>query len=329
MSRHGAATSKTRRRQPSLRRSRSPLAQICRSRRQIFERLREQIETESVAWDVLTLPAEDALAFAREGLLEPIDFAVVDKSQIVPDVVLQHGVGAAFFSTVIVYPAAVPTPPANWAEFWTFAERESEDDPIAPEDLRTLRRSPVGTLEFALLADGVAKDAIYPIDLERAFASLDRVRDHVIAWYEDGKQPIELIMAEQVGMASAWNVRSWQLGLTTSIGTQWNGGMLSADIWVVPKGAQNRDVAMDFINYATRAIPSANFARLVPYGPVNVDSSALLDPERLEDMPTAPDNFASQFVQNWVWWADNVDAVTARFEDWLLTDAISSPEAEE
>ncbi|MDQ2682006.1 MAG: extracellular solute-binding protein [Chloroflexota bacterium] len=293
-----------------------------------LERLREQIESESVAWDVLTLPAEDALFFAREGLLEPIDFNVVDRTQIIPEVVQQHGDGAAFFSTVIVYPASRATPPASWADFWTFPARESEDEPIAPEDLRALRRSPIGTLEFALLADGVAIDKIYPIDLERAFASLDRIRDHVISWYEDGKQPVELIMAEQIGMASAWNVRAWQLGVTTEIGTQWNGGMLSADIWVVPRGAPNADIAMDFINFCTRPIPSANFARLVPFGPVNIEAAALLDPARLEEMPTAPENFDSQFIQNWVWWADNGEAITERFEDWLLTEEPASPEAE-
>lgn len=293
-----------------------------------IERLREQIDSESVAWDVLTLPAEDALAFARANLLEPIDFAVVDKTPIIPDVVLQHGVGAAFFSTVIVYPAAMPTPPTGWADFWTVPARDSDDDAIDPKDMRTLRRNPIGTLEFALLADGVAIDKIYPIDVERAFASLDRIRDHVITWYEDGKQPIELILAEQVGMASAWNVRSWQLGVTTEIGTQWNGGMLSADMWVVPKGAPNADVAMDFINFCTRPIPSANFARLVPYGPVNVEAAALLDPDRLKEMPTAPENLASQFVQNWVWWADNGEAITERFEDWLLTERPGSPAAD-
>ena len=79
---------------------------------------------------------------------------------------------------------------------------------------------------------------------------------------------------------------------------------------------------------ATRAIPSANFSRLVPFGPVNLEAPPLLDPERLKEMPSAPENFAVQFIQNWVWWADNVDAVTQRFEDWLLTKPESSPEAE-
>ena len=290
-------------------------------------RLKEQVDAEDVSWDVLTLPADDALALARTGYLEPIDFAVVDKSPLVPEIVLQHAVGEAFYSTVIVYPGDSPKPPAGWTDFWSVTARESPGDPILPEDVRTLRRSPVGTLEFALLADGVLMGELYPLDLERAFASLDRIRDYVIAWYEDGKQPIELVVADQVAMASAWNVRAWQLGVTTEIGTQWNGGMLTADMWVIPRGAPNREIAMDFINFSTRAIPSANFARLVPFGPVNQEASALLDPDRLREMPTAPQNFESQFIQNWAWWADNGVAVTERFEDWLLTEVPASPEA--
>jgi putative spermidine/putrescine transport system substrate-binding protein len=291
-------------------------------------RLKEQVDSEDVSWDVLTVPADTALALARTGYLEPIDFAVVDKTPLVPEVVLQYAVGEGFYSTVIVYRADNPAPPRGWTDFWTFSERESPDDPIPPQDLRTLPRNPVGTLEFALLADGVPVEQLYPLDLERAFASLDRIRDYVVAWYEDGKQPIELLVADQVAMGSAWNVRAWQLGVTTEVGTQWNGGMLSADMWVVPKGAPNKDIAMDFINFSTRAIPSANFSRLVPYGPVNLEAPPLLDPERLKQMPTAPENFSSQFIQNWVWWADNLDAVTARFEDWLLSKPESSPEAQ-
>lgn len=292
-----------------------------------LDRFREQVDAEDVTWDVLALPAEDALTLARTNYLEPIDFDVVVKTSLVPEIVLQYSVGAAFFSTIIAYPADRQTPPRDWREFWNVSPLESPDSEVRPEDLRTLRRSPVGTLEFALLADGVTMADLYPLDLERAFASLDRIRGYVIDWYEDGKQPIELIVADQVAMASAWNVRAWQLGVTTEIGTQWNGGMLSADMWAVPRGAPNKDLAMDYINFATRAIPSANFARLVPFGPVNQESSALLDPERLKVMPTAPEHFDSQFIQNWAWWADNGEAITLRFEDWLLTEPPTSPEA--
>ena len=291
------------------------------------ERLIEQVDTEEVNWDVLTLPAERALELARAGYLEAIDFTVVDQTALVSEIVQQYSVGAAFYSTVIAYRADRENPPAGWADFWSVPDPVQPEEPIPPEHLRALRRSPVGTLEFALLADGVPIDGLYPLDIERSFASLDRIRSNVVVWYEDGKQPIELLLAEQVGMASAWNTRAWQLGVMTEIETQWQGGMLTADMWVVPRGAPNADVAMDFINFATRALPSANFARLVPFGPVNQSAFELLDEERLTVMPNSPQNRTEQFIQNWAWWADNGEAVAQRFEDWLLTEPEASPES--
>jgi putative spermidine/putrescine transport system substrate-binding protein len=132
-------------------------------------------------------------------------------------------------------------------------------------------------------------------------------------------------------MASAWNTRIWELDLAESVRVQWFGGMLSADSWVVPKGAPNADIAMDFVNFATRAVPSANFGRLVPFGPVNKDALSLLRPDRAAVLPSAPANKAVQFVQNWNYWADNRDALTTRFEDWLQTkpEQSASPTVQE
>lgn len=281
-----------------------------------MDRLRLQVDDAEVSWDLLAIPAEDALTLSREAYLEAIDYTVVEKSVILPEVTLQYGVGAAFFSTVITYQRA-DSAPSGWPAFWNVTPVEGDALPD-PVQARALRRSPVGTLEFALLADGVPLSDLYPIDLERAFASLDKIRGNVLVWYEDSKQPVELLIAGQVAMASAWNVRPWQLGVSGDIGVQWNGGMLSADVWVIPKGAPNGDVAMDFINFATRSVPAANLSRLVPYGPVNPNALSLLRPDRLRELPTSPTNLGRQFVQNWLWWADNIEDVTLRFEDWLL-----------
>ncbi|MCC6790195.1 MAG: extracellular solute-binding protein [Thermomicrobiales bacterium] len=293
------------------------------------DRMREQVDQDSVSWDVLTYPMEDVLSLSRDGYLEPINYTVVDKTPLIPEIALQYGVGAAFFSTVIIYPPNSSNVPQSWVDFWDvppFVEGEDRD----PLTMRALRHTPVGTLEFALLADGVGTAELYPLDVERAFASLDRIRDHIAVWYEDGKQPVELVIAGQVGMASAWNVRPWQLGVENEVRMQWYGGMLSAEAWVVPKGAPNRDVAMDFINYATRAVPQANFGRLVPFGLVNPDAFSLLIKERADMLPSSPVNRSVQFVQNWNWWADNLEALTQRFNDWLLSspDESSTPESE-
>ncbi len=184
-----------------------------------------------------------------------------------------------------------------------------------------------GTLEFALLADGVAIDELYPLDVERAFAKLETIRDATL-FYEDSKQPVELVRTGQVGLASAWTVRTNLPEAASLVKPQWNQGMVAADAWIAPRGSQNADVAMNFINYATRAVPTANFTRLQPFGPVNKDALALLRPDIISSLPNAPENLRSQFFENWSYWRDLRESLTVQFEDWLLNPP-STPQADD
>lgn len=289
--------------------------------------LRDQVESEEVIWDVMTVPMETMIRLARENILEPMNYDVVDRTPLYPDIALEHGVGVAYFSATMIYSVDSTNIPQDWTSFWDVAPAP-EDGDIPTEDLRCLRRYPIGTLEFALLADGVPMEELYPLDTERAFASLDRIRDYVLVWWQESKEPAELIAAEAVAIASSWNVRIPQLDLTDVVRINWYQGMLSADAWIVPRGAPNQDVAFDFINFATRAVPQANFSLLVPYGPVNIDSFALIRNDRLATLPSAPGNKPLQFVEDWSYWADHEEELTLAFEDWILSPD-GTPEAEE
>jgi putative spermidine/putrescine transport system substrate-binding protein len=280
--------------------------------------LRDQVDSEDVIWDVMTVPMEQMVRLARDNVLEPMNYDVVDRTPLYQDIALEYGVGVAYFSNTMIYPFDSSDIPQDWSSFWDVAPVVEGED-IPTEDLRCLRRHPIGTLEFALLADGVPIEELYPIDTERAFASLDKIRDNVLVWWQESKEPAELVAAEAVAIASSWNVRIPQLNLTDVVRINWYQGMLSADAWIVPRGAQNQDVAFDFINYATRAIPQANFSLLVPYGPVNVDSFPLIRNDRLAILPSSPGNKPLQFVENWSYWAEYEDRLTAEFEAWLLS----------
>lgn len=273
-------------------------------------RLRKQVDSAAVSWDVVDVPTDQVLPLSRKNYLSAIDYKVVDRTALFTDLLMQYGVGIGYFSTVIVYRAGAEKVPSGWQDFW---------DVAALPGLRALDgRSPVGNLEFALLADGVRLSELYPLDVGRAFESLDRIRPHVAIWYQDGKQPAELVASEQIAMGSSWNVRADSPDVRSVVSLQWNGGMLAGDSWVIPRGAPNADVAMDFINYATRAVPSANFSRLFPFGPINKDAFPLIAPERVALLPNAESNRALQFVEGFNWWADNADTLSDRFEDWLL-----------
>jgi putative spermidine/putrescine transport system substrate-binding protein len=278
--------------------------------------LRDQVESEDVAWDVLTVPMEQMVRLARDNILTPMNYDVVDRTPLYPDIALEYGVGVAYFSATMIYGAGSSNAPQDWSSFWNVGQATPDAD-IPVENLRCLRRYPIGTLEFALLADGVPIDELYPLDVDRAFASLDKIRDNVLVWWQESKEPAELIAAEAVAMASCWNVRIPQLDLTDEVRINWYEGMLSADAWIVPRGAQNTDVAFDFINFATRAVPQANFALLVPYGPVNIDAFPLIRDDRVAMLPSSPGNKPLQFVENWSYWAEYEERLTARFEEWI------------
>jgi len=282
--------------------------------REGFGGLIDQVESGEPVWDVLLVPAEEVLPLAGNGYLEAIDYNVVDPTALYAELMFQHGVGARMYSTTIVSPSTAVDPPEDWAAFW---------DVGANSGTRALRRSPIGTLEFALLADGVPATDLYPLDIPRAFVMMDRIRNATI-FYEDSKQPVEFVRTGQVDVASAWNVRTDLADVMSLVTPQWNGGMLSADSWIIPRGAPNRDVGMSFINFATRAVPTANFSRLQSFGPVNQDALALLRPDIVERLPNAPQHLAVQFFQNWGFWAEFRESLTVRFDDWLL-NPIATP----
>jgi putative spermidine/putrescine transport system substrate-binding protein len=273
--------------------------------------LRRQVTAGEIRWDVCDVLLDDVLPLANVGAVEPLDYNVIQSLGIYPDVRLDHGVGSSYFSTVLAYrtdrwPEAAP--PAGWQDFWN-----QETYP----GTRGLHRDPQSTLEFALLSDGVELDDLYPLDVERALARLESIVPNMVLWWEQGAQPTQMMSTGDLDMVGAWNSRVDRIrqdGALVEI--QWNGGALSGDAWVIPRDAPNRDVAMDFINFATRPEVMAAFATLVPFGPVNRFAFDLLTTEAAARLPSYPGHKQQQFTVNFEWWFRHREAVQERFNDW-------------
>lgn len=285
--------------------------------REGVESVRSQVESGNIQWDVMLMPSNQVLELSNLGVLAAIDYDIVNGDSLYPELLMQHGVGAMLYSTTMVYSVSAETPPESWADFW---------DLSLFDGTRALRRTPVGTLEFALLADGVPKEELYPLDVERAFAVLESIRSDDTLFYEDSKQPVELVRTGQVGLASAWTVRTTLPDVASLVHPQWKGGMISADAWVSPRGSENNDVAMSFINYATRAVPTANFSGRQPFGPVNKDALALMREDIVASLPNSPEHLEVQFFENWSYWRDKRESLVARFEEWFVKPPEATPE---
>lgn len=274
--------------------------------------LRRQVETDDVIWDVSDVLLEDVRPLANLGAIEELDYNVISTDGIFDDVRMDHGLGSAYFSTLLAYQLDrwpdLP-PPGGWADFWNLDRYPGT---------RGLHQQPQTTLEFALLADGVPLDELYPLDVDRAFAMLDRIRDAVTLWWEQGAQPAQILNSGDLDMVAAWHSRVERVRLDGApVGITWNGGALSGDAWVIPRGSRNREIAMDFINFATRPEVCAAFAMLVPFGPVNRNAFEYIPQEVAELLPSYPPHKEVQFAVDFEWWFNYREEVEERFDNWL------------
>ncbi|MCD6028195.1 MAG: transporter substrate-binding protein, partial [Thermomicrobiales bacterium] len=174
-------------------------------------------------------------------------------------------------------------------------------------------------LEAALIADGVSKDEVYPIDIERAYASLAKIKPNVVRFWEAGAQPAQMLTDNEAQMVHSWNGRTHaiiQEGAPVAV--QWNEAMLATDVWAIPKGAANAENAQKFAAFITLPVSQARLSYLIPYGSVNSASVELMTEEQLESLPTAPAYLEKMFIRNIDWWVENREAVLDRWNEWIL-----------
>ena len=157
------------------------------------------------------------------------------------------------------------------------------------------------------------------MDIDAAFASLARIKPNVDKWWSAGAQPAQLLNDNEVVMATAWNGRIYAIQQTgAKVAAVWKDGLLRTDAWAIPKGAANRANAQKFAAFITMAVPQARISYLIPYGFVNAKAAALIPPDRLPLLPTAPDTLKTMLIYNTQWWADNRDTVLGRWNKFLL-----------
>lgn len=278
-------------------------------------KLRAMVETGNVEWDVMLSSRTTILRLSGIGdYFEPLDYSLVDVDNI-PEVFRDPlGLDTLAFAHTIAYRTDVLADgPTGWVDFW------DTDKFPGPRTLPTGIGSGIPPLVGALIADGVAPADIYPIDVDRAFASLDKIKSKIVKWWDTEAMPIQMLVDREVDMAVAANGRLVQLqreGVQAKI--VWDGGNLTNNAWVIPKGASNASNAMKFIAFATLPVSQARASMLVPYGFVNQKAADYLSAEVLAQLPTSPGNFEKLVPYDYSWWLQNKADVERRWTEWVL-----------
>ncbi|MNT30355.1 Spermidine/putrescine-binding periplasmic protein precursor [compost metagenome] len=172
-------------------------------------------------------------------------------------------------------------------------------------------------LEIALVADGVEPSKLYPLDVERAFKALDRIKPHVRKWTETTPETISLVLNNEVDFSYSFVTRvipSQQAG--NSIDIPLTQTVNATEYLAVPKGTKNREAAMRYLAFVLRPDRQAEFSNRMFFSPNNKDAQPLVEESTKKFLPdmASPANI----VINDVWWSENFEALQKRFTGWLL-----------
>lgn len=278
-----------------------------------FAKLAAQVQTGVYEFDVTTLGAGELIRANDADLVAPVEGSTLDSSKLWDGAVFMNGVGFDCFATVIAHRKdKFPNGgPQNWQEFW-----DVEKFPGS----RSLQRYAARILPIALLADGVPMDKLYPLDIDRAFKSLDRIKPHIRVWWTAGAQSQQILRDGEVDLIGMWQGRCFELvqqGVPVSM--TWNQAEIDKGYWVVAKGTPRSDIAWQFIESASSPERQAGFAKAALSSPLNPKAFEFIDAEAAQYMPTAPQNYPMTFEQDIANFGADLEETTHRFEEWLTS----------
>ncbi|RWP56309.1 ABC transporter substrate-binding protein [Mesorhizobium sp.] len=283
-------------------------------------------QTKNVTVDIVVIGIGDIGAAVRKDLVEQIDYSIYNKGELdgISDAFKHpYAVASSVYSFNMVYNTKTYPPskprPTSWSEFW-----DAEKFP----GLRVMRsgESGEGPWEEALLADGVPADKLYPLDIDRVFASLDKIKPHVRKWWATGSEIQQILHDGAADLAHSFDGRAQLLidqGAPVEINR--NQAKLTFDYWVISKGSPNAKNAQKFLEFATRANNQANFSKLFSLGPSNLNAFKLIPDNIARKLASHPDYKANSIPRNAQWYSEigadgltNQQRFAERWKEWSL-----------
>jgi putative spermidine/putrescine transport system substrate-binding protein len=261
-------------------------------------------------WDIAELDGFQAIQLFDEGLLaESPEW--VTKCDLVPEKYRAHAPGLYAYSMIQGYKddAFSGAKPETWADFFDVKKFPGK---------RAVPNFYYGVAEAALLADGVAKEDLYPLDFDRAFAKLDTLKGNVLFTesYGEGQQ---FVQSGSVKLALLPNGRFLDLKQKGEKVTMvWNEAVLFP--WGacgIPKGAPHEDAAYALADAMAQPAPQAAYAKRLGYGPLNSKAFELLSDAELADVPNSPVNTKIAALADNEALAKQNDEYAKRYEQYL------------
>ncbi|MFK7996528.1 MAG: ABC transporter substrate-binding protein [Granulosicoccus sp.] len=266
--------------------------------------VRLQVSSGAVSLDIVASGSGSAARAGAEGLLEPLDYSIIDVSDFYPTLKTEFCVGGDVFSTVYAWNTETygDAGPQGWADFW-----DVEKFP----GTRAYRSKVAGALEPAILADGVPMDQVYSVldseeGIERALNKIRELKPSIDVFWSSGAQHAQLMKDGEVDMTTGWNGRFDNAAKDgAKVSYSYVDALLDYDCFAIPKGAPNKDVAMEFLAEISMAEYQDDLPKYITYGPTNKAAyeTGEIDAATAAALPSSPQNAALQLPVSLDWYA--------------------------
>lgn len=280
--------------------------------------IRMQVTAGSVTTDVIHLGSPEGAQAANLGLLEPLDFSVIDAAS------LPKGAKSDFcfpfdsYGTVMAWNTKTygENGPKSWADFWDVKKFPGR---------RAMRANAQDLLEIALLSEGVAPSDVYKVlsekdGIARAIARIEALKPNVAVWWTSGAQSAQLLKDGEADLVITWNGRAASAVKDGAAAAySFHQSVIGTDCLAVPKGAPNKAEAMKLIAGMTTAQREAKLTQYISYGPMNTAAyeGGVIPADRMKELATAPGNVESSVFSDAAWWTQNGDRAQSAFDEMM------------
>lgn len=281
--------------------------------------LRLQVTSGNVTMDVIHMGSPEGSQAEQLGLLEPLDFSIIDEKAIPEGAKSKYCYPFDSYGTVMAwntktYPSN--NGPQNWAEFWDLTKFPGK---------RALRANAQDLLEIALLSEGVAPADVYKVlgeagGIERAVKRLEVLKPNIVAWWTSGAQSAQLLKDGEADLVVTWNGRAASAAADGgSADYTYKQSVIGTDCFGVPKGAPNKEAAMKLIAAMTTAEREAKLTEFIDYGPMNAAAykGDLIAQDKLKKLATAPGNVETSVFSDPVWWSKHGEEAQVAFDEMM------------
>jgi putative spermidine/putrescine transport system substrate-binding protein len=262
------------------------------------------------AWDLIDFDGYSVAGLIASGQAPGKLADWVRRCDLVPKAYQDYCAGGYAWSQVMGWSTKLASTPTSWADF--FDTKKFPGKRAFPKSLY------MGVFELALLADGVAKDKIYPLDFGRAIAKLNELKPSMIFYdtYAQGQQYMAQGSTSMIATSSARMIQLKNDGKEVDFTFQ-DAMLYPWSSFTMPQKPQNADAANALLDYMSTPEQQALMAKKIYLGPTVSKALDLLSDKELALTPSAPDNVAKQLSVD-VDYLGKTDATyVEKFTNWV------------